>query len=192
MNKIISSNEDDCELSITNFSFDGSELRFTYLFTNLTDENVYLFNRLYKLGRDSLTIDSNLCYAEFEDGKIILSKEIKPVPEGLNVYQPNIPYITRIPPGTAFEETLSFILPLQYWTQYQINFPTKLAETPSSYQVWFEIGYFEGTPFSEELIQEIIVNDETINYFYPFDSASQDFLRVGPLPEKIPILLPQN
>ncbi len=192
MNKIISSEEDGCELSITKFIFEGNNLQFAYLFTNQTDENIYLFNRLYSVNNEVLTIDSNLCYIETENENIIISKEIKAVPELLFVYQPVVPYITRVRPGTAFEEVLSFSLPLEYWTQYYSDSSLVLNDFPSICELWFEIGYVEGTPLSETLIQEIIVNDETINYFYPFDSSSQDFLRVGPLPAKIPILLPQN
>jgi hypothetical protein len=181
---------DDCELTVTVHLTDGKDLSLSYSFLNGTQQDVYLFNRLYSrfdTERRMYLTERNLVYVELREQEIVLSKKVFPVPEDIDVEKPVVPLATRVRPKEHLEETLTILLPIRLTTPYsqKETLQTAVVARPAS----FEMGFFLSAGAKTEQLSKIVpTRDGPAIYFYPFSQESQRILKTEPLIE-IPIEL---
>jgi hypothetical protein len=179
--------ENSCRLNITAQAIDASALHLSYEFRNPTESEAWLFNRLYRdldqQGRYS--VDPNLVYVRIENGQVVLSKRIIPVPDEIDVEKPILPCVTRVMPGGHFAESMRIELPLSVWSPYSSD--VHPAETVVDMVALFEIGYFLGTSQTKDLAATVPTTQGPAFYFAAFDSSSQKIARTGPLQGKVPV-----
>jgi hypothetical protein len=156
-------------------------LALAYSVTNLTNSEIFLFNRMYDDVDDDgkYRVGKNLCNIEVSDGHIHISKKIPSVPEFMFVESPNIPCVTAVAARETFSESFDLDLPLKPWTPYATSANSiKKAALP----VFFEIGYFVGRLGTRALAKEVATIVGPALRFAPFSLSSQERLRVGPFP----------
>ncbi|MBS7627868.1 hypothetical protein KEJ36_03500 [Candidatus Bathyarchaeota archaeon] len=91
-------------------------LRVWYRVENRRQAPVYLVDHLYRELRSGQRIpDEALFYAIFDSktGRLELVKRFFPIPEGIEVESPHIPYVTPLPPSEAKMQEAILSLPLQ-------------------------------------------------------------------------------
>jgi len=193
MNQTLNIEVADCKLEVDIQQVDSTTLRVSYNFLNQSQQNAYLFNRIYDdiTDDDIYATDRNLMYVEIEKGNVILSKKIIPVPAGTLVEKPIIPCASKVKAGLGFKETILVKLPLKPWTPYFMPLDEDLAEAPAESQVFVELGFFLAPPEGDKLAQTVETSDGLALYFYPFPVSSQKLMRVGPVSWTIPILMPK-
>lgn len=149
-----------------------SYLLLGYEFTNRSDRTAFLFNVVHRIGASGgPEPDSNLVYAELSGMSLTLGKKIIPVPENMLVEKPDVPYVTRVDPGSSFRERVSLTLPLRLFTPYEQPAPAMATQA----DVYFELGFFlaPDPSVAKPAGGQLVV--------YPFPVEKQIILRAGPL-----------
>ncbi len=113
----------------------------TYQVTNGLDETIYLVNRLFQWTANGLSLDHNLIYANRDGENVQLVKACLPVPDDLDVESPIVPFLTAVPAGEAFAETITLPLPLTPHDPYGQLQPGGRVTNESSVQ--FVVGWFK-------------------------------------------------
>lgn len=113
----------------------------TYQVTNGLAETIYLVNRLYQWTANGLSLDPNLIYADREGETVQLVKALLPVPDNLDVESPIVPFLTAVPAGETFSETITLPLPLIPHDPYGQLRPGDQVTSESSVQ--FVVGWFK-------------------------------------------------
>jgi hypothetical protein len=182
---------DPCELTIAAELADSSTLVLRYTVRNTGNQAVYLFNRLYHSfdpARGAFITDPNLVNVELRSEGVVLSKKIVPVPLHIDVEKPVIPLVTRVDAGGSFEERITVRLPVRVWTPYGPDDDVPSASSAPRH-AWFELGFFSAPAAHVDRIAKVVPTvDGTGLYVYPFTTSSQRMLRVGPLPQAIPVV----
>jgi hypothetical protein len=166
------------------------ELDISYIFTNGSARNAYLFNRLYTMygEQDLYLTDPHLVNVEVDNGKVLVSKAIVKIPAGAKVEQPNIPCVTKVPAGSNFQEIIRLRLPLKLWTPYS-NDETSIQAQLTDKRLRFALGYFLSTPEGDKLARTVQTSNGAALRFYPFSFSSQKILEVGPPSFSVPVIL---
>lgn len=161
----------DCDLRVA-IQASPTSLLLGYEFRNRSNKTAFLFNVVHRTGPSGgPEPDANLVYVEPSGGSIILGKKIIPVPRGMRVEKPDVPYVTRVEPGQAIVEKLNLMLPLRIFTPYDQPAPSALSEAA----VYFELGFFLAPdPSVAEAAGRYLIVD-------PFPAEKQIILRAGPL-----------
>jgi hypothetical protein len=181
-----------CVLQVWMNRVGTEELDISYIFTNGSTRNAYIFNKLYTMysDQDQYLTDPHLVNVEVDNGKVLVSKTIVKVPAGTKVEQPNIPCVTKVPAGSNFQEIIRLRLPLKPWTPYsndEISLQTQLADK----RLRFTLGYFLSTPEGDNLVRTVQTGNGPALRFYPFSFSSQKILEVGPPSFPVPVILPK-
>ncbi|WP_428650950.1 hypothetical protein [Roseibium sp.] len=160
---------------------DGRTLRLSYRVTNTSGRTVYLFDVLHGDYDGSVypLIEPN--YATIEQGQLVLSRQIIPVPEFTLVESVNTPFVTSIPPGRSVEKTVAQVQPIYPWTPYTRNEGIPPASGTLRMNAYFRIGYFLGVEGTSDLAKPVQTDQGTFASFNPFPVESQKTLMVGPL-----------
>jgi hypothetical protein len=86
----------------------------TYQFTNDRSTVLYVFDGLTRTYQSSeQIIDHSLAYVIDRNGKIYVGKFIVPIPKGLKVEAPEIPYLTMLAPGATLQGNIDLNLPIR-------------------------------------------------------------------------------
>jgi len=151
-----------------------------YLFTPLTDYRGQRFvpipNRVYVFWEDQETLH--------------LTKRLWPIPKGVSVYMPEVPYLTRVPMGATHHEDLQ--LPLPLLVNFPYRFPDAIDEasrgtvvTSPAARLVFSIGYLVSkTPGRE---QDIVPEKVDQNYRVGYGLANKNQVILRGKPVDLPV-----
>jgi len=155
-------------------------LRLTYRVQNKTSATLYFFNKLYT-GFQGKTIvtDKNSVYVYLDKKKVVVAKDIAPVPAGVYAAVRVYPCATKIPPQGEFTEVVELTLPLTVQSPYMGT--PGISKRVVSRPLFFSLGYFVGNAFTaaQERIAE--TTEGPAVRFDAFTDSSQSWITVGPL-----------
>jgi hypothetical protein len=182
-----SAQKDECKLVVESRLESENALVLHYTFQNNTNQQVYLFNRLYKEIEQGPLFDTdpNLVNIEILPKGLLISKKIVPVPPDVDVEKPLLPCSSLVKPGDRLSETIRLSLPLSAWTPY-LDHPGEPPSQVIRRKAWFEVGYFVSSAASQSLAQPVRTKQGDAFYFDPFPIAGQKTLEAE-LPLEIPI-----
>lgn len=120
-------------------------LTFRYRAHNLWTRELYLFNRLFvEEPSGERRVDPSKVYVLSEGGVLRVSKQLFPVPDGLAVEWPEVPYLTRLAAGASFEEEIDLKLPAREAYPYMDpEVAASAGERKGCEQLVFTLGYFQ-------------------------------------------------
>lgn len=117
-----------------------------YQAANHGPQPVFLFDILHgDFANGAFPLDHG-GYVEFVGDTALVSRKLFPVPAGMLVETRNIPFATRVMPGTHVLGSLTLPLPLTMRDPYRDHAISHQAETCT---VRFQLGYFIGAPQTE-------------------------------------------
>ncbi len=96
----------------------GAEVRdgtlyLDYAVDNRSPYRALLANRLFRRVPEGFRVDRNVAYTELAPGPVLLvSKRFVDVPDDIDVETPELPFLTSVPAGGHFEETVELQLPI--------------------------------------------------------------------------------
>lgn len=124
----------------------GEGLRISYRVTNYSDQTIFLTTPLVQIDSEAITPASAKSYAYLDpEGILHITKRLWPIPDEVDIYQPEVPRLTEVRPGAAFEEQFSCAVPVE--VQYPYRFAgEEEPEAPETltgeaYGVAFSIGH---------------------------------------------------
>jgi hypothetical protein len=154
-------------------------LHLRYELTNGTDQPLYLFNKLGRLGSTSVFDTApNTVNIVRGTNRVTVGKALVPVPEDTEVERLYVPCLSRIEPGQALAETLALPHPLVPFTWYKSR---PLAKSPISVPLFFELGYVLATEQVEQLIQVLQTPYGEVYQANWFPLELQETIHTGPL-----------
>jgi len=103
-----------------------TEFVIAYTVTNRRDASIWLTTPLTRVGDEGQVVaDAQKVYAYVDpDGVLHVTKRVWPVPDDLDVYEPERPLLTEVRAGSAFAETLRLAVPVQVGVGYAWASPT--------------------------------------------------------------------
>ncbi|HEX7315421.1 MAG TPA: hypothetical protein VF297_15975 [Pyrinomonadaceae bacterium] len=133
-------------------------LELTYAVVNHLKVDVYLFTPLSEFRDQDWEPAPNRVYAHVDEGGVLqLSKMLWPVPEDVDVYMPEVPYLTRVAPGAKFSEVILIRVPVRTDLPYLFDDdedddePKKGGALTTVDAVVFSIGYVAPDKSPDEL-----------------------------------------
>jgi hypothetical protein len=159
----------------------------SYSARNISGKEVYLLNRLFRADRTGKrTIDKDKVYCAVVGDTVHLSKRLVRVPEGTLVESPEVPYLTHLPPGASFEESLSLAVPLRVDVPYL--HPAGPVEKPVlCRELVFTLGYFVAK--EQRWVRTITKNGEPVLVTdYGFAVQADESVSASLVDVKIPCL----
>lgn len=160
---------------------DGRLLYLTYQATNTSGRTLYLFDVLHGEFDGSVFPLVDACYATIEQGQLVLSRQIIPVPDDMLVDVENIPFVTAMQPGSSIEKTVRQSKPVFPWTPYTDHDNIPEPKGVQQMTVWFRLGYFVSAPGTGNLVESALTDQGTRAAFNPFPYESQKLIMTGPL-----------
>lgn len=142
----------------TRVELKDGQLRVWYRVENRRQAPVYLVDRLYRELRSGQRIpDEGLFYAIFypKTGRLELVKRFFPIPEGIEVESPHIPYVTPLSPSETKMQEAILSLPLQEDYPYRESGLEALQKEGISKTVQVIIGcvsHFDGLKVRELVV----------------------------------------
>lgn len=129
--------------------------------------------------------DKDLVYVLLTDQQALICKAIMPVPSGMSVAVKVFPCVTKVRPHTEYEELFVVPIPLNHHMPYtpQAIHGKQVHNRP----LFFRLGYFVGTKFTESAEKQIKTSDGAAIRFDAFTYSNQKLLTVGPLAEAVPV-----
>lgn len=114
-------------------------LAIRYRVYNDSGQSIYLVNKVFRWDKTGFSVDPSITYTQIIDGELWLTKANLPVPENFDVEYPDVPYLTKVDPGTTFEEQFTLDLPLEPYHAYR---EVERSAAPASFdQVKLVIGW---------------------------------------------------
>lgn len=125
-------------------------LALRYSVHNDLNRDIFLFTPLADFRDQEFVPVPRRVYVFVEDETVHITKRLWPVPDDVEVYMPEVPYLTRVAAGTKWDEQLNVPLPLieNYPYQFLTNPPDHDASprTWSGTRAMFSIGYLLSDP----------------------------------------------
>ena len=116
----------------------GEQLDVSYTLDNRSDEDVYVLDRLFRVGQGGISVDTSMVYTLVDGKMLTLFRGMVPSPYGTQVESPDVPLARLVRSGEKVTDSLRAKIPLRYDYPYQwINAPA-LVET---HQIRLRIGY---------------------------------------------------
>ena len=113
-----------------------------YSVHNTTPNDIYLFDRVFtRAASGEPVIDAGLAYVRLQDGTLVVEKVLQPIPPGMKVGTPDIPYMTRIAPGETRQGRISFKSPVVEFGAYDDG--PRDGKLYQAVQVVLRIGYID-------------------------------------------------
>lgn len=137
-------------------------------------------------GRGRATVDIERCVVEIMTDSVHAAQKMAAVPEGKLVEAMIIPAAMQLDPGQQMERRLRLTLPLAASNPYLEQKPGGRSLTVER-ALYFEVGYFPGTPESARLATKLSTNAGEFLYFDPMPDTAQKFLITGPLGISVPV-----
>ncbi|MCV0395852.1 MAG: hypothetical protein K5872_06295 [Rhizobiaceae bacterium] len=115
-------------------------LSIAYRVTNTGGKPIFVTNKLHRAGARPV-IDQDHVYSWLEgNGRLVVAKIMPVIPRDRSPTNLVAPYMTRLDPGRAVEESLSLPVPVRPYLEYHDNTP--LAEDVAASSVEFRLGWF--------------------------------------------------
>jgi hypothetical protein len=89
---------------------DGNEIKVGYEVANQLSSPIYVFDRLYDMSAESLA--PNWAYVDLSSNRIVLCRQVWPVPTGLHHENPEVPYARVVAPGAKIKGVFAIHLPV--------------------------------------------------------------------------------
>lgn len=136
---------DDVVLEYTVAAREGYSIDISYTVHNRSGSEIYLFTPLPRFDGEDWEPAPQRVYTFREGGGVIhLSKRLWQVPEDVEVYMPEVPFLTRVAEGERFSEELVLPLPLSMDRPYldaEVG-----ASAVEARAMIFSIGYLPASP----------------------------------------------
>jgi hypothetical protein len=118
---------DDVTLQCRFKTASSTLIEIRYVVSNRSKHDIYLFTPLsgYK-GNEFVPAPDRVYVDLASNGLATFSKRLWKVPEMIDVYMPEVPFLTRVAAGTNFQETIQVGVPVI------INFPYRDAYDPGN------------------------------------------------------------
>jgi hypothetical protein len=126
---------------------DAKRLEVQYRLTNDTGMTLCVFDKLYrtKLSGERV-LDDKMAYVIFEDQKRIhLTRSLVPIPPGLKVEYPEVPYATLLPPRQSIEGKVSVVVPVEEVRPYREPLEPGTGKERVFDEVYFSLGVLPKT-----------------------------------------------
>ena len=163
-----------------------SALAIQYELTNTTEQPLYLFNRLARLGAESvLETDPNAANVVLLPDRVVVGKGQVAVPPDQEVERLYVPGLSLVAPGAAFAEVLRLPQPLVPFTWYQSR---PMRRTPVARPLYFELGYALASPATDSFIELLHTPHGDLYYAARFPLERQLLLTTGMLLPAVPVL----
>ena len=180
---------DSCKLTARIAHQEKDNLTIVYTFENQTDKTVFLFNQIYSGFEPGgvFKTDKNRVYVEIINEKIIVSKKIIALPEGMLVERPEIPLANPLGPHSKFSETFTLALPLYPDTPYDLARDHEFDDTIQHFSLYFELGYFFIAASINTESFKVSSTQGPAFHFTPFPDGKQQIQRAGPLLREVAV-----
>jgi hypothetical protein len=109
---ILTRMDDGLEAELRGAEVRDGTLYIDYAVENRSPHRALLANRLFRRVPEGLRIDRNVAYAELDGAALLVRKQFVDVPEGMDAEAPELPFLTAVPAGGRFAETLELALPV--------------------------------------------------------------------------------
>jgi hypothetical protein len=168
----------ECNLSVV-ASLAADILHLRYELTNSTDQPLYLFNKLGRMGGTSVFDTApNTVNIVRGPSSVTVGKALVPVPGDMEAERLYIPCLSRVAPGQTLTETLALPHPLVPFTWYKSR---PLAKAPVSAPLFFELGYVLAPEQAGQLIQVLQTPPGEVCHASWFPLELQKKIHTGPL-----------
>ena len=94
------------------------ELSVSYYIENKGSANAYVLDALFELQDGRPRIEPSLVYTVVEGDALTLLKGVLPIPPGLQVEAPEVPYARLLAPSAALEASFRLAKPVRYRNPY--------------------------------------------------------------------------
>ena len=99
---------------------EASELKVFYTIKNRTGDDLGIFNCIATTNLDgTINYSPNNVYVDLENSILLVRKMILPIPEGLNVAERMVPFVTVVRDGEEFNEAFSVAIPVKVCNPYK-------------------------------------------------------------------------
>lgn len=133
--------EDGVQLALQRVEVEQLLLILAYAVDNGSLSTIYLLNQLFhRSGRAGFQVDPDLAYAMVDaERTLYIRKQMIDVPDDMDVEAPEVPYVTALPAGASFSETVRLPLPVMPHDPYR---PQEEADAPyEAPRLSFVLGY---------------------------------------------------
>lgn len=181
----------DCTLTATVTLLSSDRLRLDYRLHNRSSLPLYLLNQLWEtIGEDAAThqdvfgVLPDLANVQVTPSRVTVGKAVVDVPYLMLVEVRHIPCMTRVAPGTAYEEAVHLPVPLMPYTFYE----SKVSNGPVVPRaLCFELGYIRGLPHVERTVEPVATPTGQAYWTEPFPADQQTVIGVGPFQEAVAV-----
>jgi hypothetical protein len=163
---------------------DGNEIKVGYEVANQLNFPIYVFDRRYDMATEKL--DLNWAYVDLSSGRILVCRQVWPIPEGLHRENPEVPYGRVVAPGAKIKGVFAIHLPVAESDPYthirNAGSPARVAH--SSDDIVFRLGWAPvrevkaGSPVEVEGEQLVL---------FPYPEAILKQRLATSLPAKLPL-----
>lgn len=144
---------------------------------------IYLFNQLYQDIDQKTGIyltDRKLVSVDIDNGRLLISKKIPPVPPGKSVELPYVPGLTKVLPNQTFTEEFDLELPLHTKNPYDGWLdPKSYTQLTTQSVIVFEVGYFfaQNGADVDHMLKTVKTPTGDMLFAYPFTPSRQKTVR---------------
>lgn len=130
----------------------ADSLLLTYTVTNRGDGGIFLFSHLPRyLGGDFVPDEQRIYTFWDESGLLHLTKRLWPVPDDVDVYMPEVPFLAFVPAGRSFRQEVRMAM--------AVDLPYETEESPDhgrpdvTRAATFSVGYVPDSPEVREGVE---------------------------------------
>lgn len=123
---------------------DVADANFTidWTVTNNSGTPIYLFSPIGEFEANELKPKPSRVYVTVEGDKVILKKSLFEIPDDVDVYMPEVPFLTKVAAGDSFHEKLE--IPNNLIANFPYQFAAGMAKSQKSERttkLQFQLGY---------------------------------------------------
>jgi hypothetical protein len=123
------------------------QMRISYEVRNHGHQPIWLLDQIFKVTPSGFPqAEPSRAYVSIQKGRVVLSKQLHPIPELLAVESPEVPGVTPLPPGGRLTGQAVIPLPLRESMPY--HYGPSASELPLSeaQEVRLRVGYLPDQP----------------------------------------------
>lgn len=133
------------------------KIRVEHDLANEGSEEVGVFDRFFRTTRSGQRVlDQTLSYVIFESGNTIhITRSVIPIPMGLKVEVPEVPYLSILPPGQRLQKIVEVPVPVKEYKPYE-DIETRVGGRKVTFtHVYFSIGVLPNPRSPEARLKEL-------------------------------------
>jgi hypothetical protein len=163
---------------------DGNEIKVGYEVANQLNFPIYVFDRLYDMTAEKM--DSNWAYVDLNSNRIVVCRQVWPVPTGLHHENPEVPYARTVAPGAKIKGVFAIHLPVEELDPYAHirNSGGALRVAKSSDDIVFRLGW---APVGEVKAGSPVEVEGEQLVLFPYPEAILKQRLATSLPAKLPL-----